>query len=145
MTEWDDTSAPVKAKRGKPEMLLQRAIRAYISRCVVGGFSWAVPNEVGNISKAYLMSRKANGVTAGAPDLVVVFHHGVCFMEMKAPRGTVSPSQAAVHDILRDCGQQIHVVRSIEDAEAALRAAGATLRRSKLSAPMPVQPLRAAG
>lgn len=149
MSEWDDLPAP--AKRGKPEMLIQQACLAYVGKCVVGGFAFAIPNETHGsgqgqrASKAYLMTRKANGVRSGSPDLYVCFHGGDLWVEVKAPKGTITESQHAVHAILRECGKHVAVVRSIEDLEGALRAAGATLRRSKLSAPIPVQPLRAAG
>jgi hypothetical protein len=48
----------------------------------------------------------------------------VMFLEVKAPRGRLSASQEIFHDELQRQGMQVAVVRSQDEAVAALRGAG---------------------
>lgn len=67
---------------------------------------------------------KAMGVIAGWPDLAI-YGPGpdgpsVWFVEVKEPRGVVSPAQRVVHDRLMDAGLSVRVVRSVDDLRAAV-------------------------
>lgn len=79
---------------------------------------------------------KAMGTTAGWPDLAL---YGALvtdeastpfagFMEVKTRTGRLSEAQRDIHDRLRDCGFQVAVVRSVDDAIAAARAWGLPVR-----------------
>jgi hypothetical protein len=50
-------------------------------------------------------------IGAGWPDLVAVRGVRVLFLELKAQAATVSPLQAAVHDVLHSAGLDVRVVR----------------------------------
>ena len=66
---------------------------------------------------------KRMGVTPGIPDLVLVLPYGrVCWFELKAPKGPVRSSQIAIHDRLRECGQQVYIVKSFDAFEQIVNA-----------------------
>ena len=66
---------------------------------------------------------KRMGVTPGIPDLVLVLPYGrVCWFELKAPKGVLSKSQIAIHDRLRECGQQVYIVKSFDAFEQIVNA-----------------------
>jgi hypothetical protein len=79
---------------------------------------------------------KAMGATAGFPDISL---YGALvtdeastpfagFMEVKTKAGRLSEAQRAVHDRLRDCGFNVAVVRSTDEALKAARSWGLPLR-----------------
>jgi hypothetical protein len=72
--------------------------------------------------------RKARGVIAGTPDLQVMYCGRTLFIELKAPRGSVSGEQRHLHDRLRRAGFSVAVCRSIEDVVGALERFGIPLR-----------------
>jgi len=131
--EIDWLEKPAK-KRGNPELLVQRAVIAFVKRCVAGGFAFHVPNETGaRTGRGHLFARHRAGVVSGVPDIYAFWPGGSCWMECKADKGKLSDAQEAMLSMLRDAGQHVGVVRGVEDAEAVLRAAGAPLRTSRLA------------
>lgn len=59
---------------------------------------------------------RVQGVRRGAPDLVVFGEGGrVVLLEVKSPRGRLSLHQAQTHQLLRDMGHDVRVVRSLAD------------------------------
>ena len=62
---------------------------------------------------------KKSGVLAGIPDIFIPFpcgdYHGL-FIEMKSPKGTVSPAQRDALDYLFDKGYRVEVCYSAEYA-----------------------------
>jgi hypothetical protein len=109
-------------KRAAPERAIQSAIR---QRLIFHGVVCiAIPNAAKR-SPGMARAMKAEGLMAGAPDLVCVGDHGrVAWLEVKAPRGVVSDAQASVHELLRRKGHLVAVVRSQDEAADTLRAAG---------------------
>jgi len=67
---------------------------------------------------------KAAGVMSGFPDLICLTYAGAFFLEVKTPKGRVSPVQSQVHDMLRERGFSVGVVRSIDDVRDFLKAEG---------------------
>ena len=62
---------------------------------------------------------KAEGVSAGAPDWVLMAPRGQFVglaLEFKGPAGRVSPAQAAWHDTLRRERWAVYIVKSAEEA-----------------------------
>jgi len=57
-----------------------------------------------------------SGLLPGAPDLIVIGHNKVFFMEVKKQDGKQSPSQVIMQKMIEGRGFQYHVVRSVEDA-----------------------------
>jgi len=58
----------------------------------------------------------------GIPDVCGTVGAAALFWEIKTAKGQVSPSQQIVHEAIRRAGGTVSVVRSLEDAEDALRA-----------------------
>lgn len=116
--------APRKGKRRqKPELAIQRAILGFVARCCPGSDVRAIPND--SMTRGAQLARRAQGVIAGTPDLVVIAPGGITvWLEVKAPRGVLSEAQKGTHAHWKRNGHHVAVVRSIEDAEAVLRAAG---------------------
>jgi hypothetical protein len=46
----------------------------------------------------------------------------VCWFELKAPKGVLSTSQIAIHDRLRECSQQVYIVKSFDSFEQIVNA-----------------------
>lgn len=112
----------LRKRRGSPEASIQRAI--------IGALRWHgimavhVPNG-GKRTTAAGRRLKSEGMRAGFPDLACYSRdgqHGL--MEVKAARGVLSDDQ---HDCIEELvlrGVKVAVVRSIDDALAAVRAWG---------------------
>ena len=116
-------------KRAHPERDLQRSIVKLARQAFTQVMVAAVPNEQGGTGDAdqrarFGAARKASGVVSGFPDLIVVLPGGrVMFWECKAPRGTTSDAQELVHARLYDMGHSVAVIRTLDAAADALRAA----------------------
>lgn len=75
--------------------------------------------------------RKAMGVLAGFPDLLLfVDGTGYC-IEVKTPQGRLSPVQKRVRDILRGQGIAYEVARSVDDVRALLAEWGVRTREAR--------------
>ena len=81
------------------------------------------PNE-GRHKVAYRAKQKRLGMRAGWPDLEIFVQRtwwrddtpwSPIFLEIKTPKGRVSPAQKAVHAELETAGCAVAVVRSVED------------------------------
>lgn len=69
---------------------------------------------------------KGDGMMPGFPDLICVWPGGGKLLEVKREKGgKIEDSQKAAHSLLEAHGWPVAVVRSIDDALAALDAAGA--------------------
>jgi len=134
-----------RVKRGKPEAKVSVAVRQFIRRAVPKAFWFTIPNETqgSKNEKHHLLARKAAGVVSGVPDLCVMWPGGgIAWLELKAGKNTASVQQNDIHAVMRDCGQKVYVVWSADDAELALRDAGAPLTGSTgLRMAVPVEPL----
>ena len=68
---------------------------------------------------------KAEGVTAGVPDLMIAARralYGGLFVEMKAGKaGKISDAQRAMHQRLADAGYLVEVCRTFDDFERVVR------------------------
>lgn len=71
---------------------------------------------------------KMLGMRAGLPDLFVIGPQRVLCLEVKAPKGSLTPAQADAIEALAACGIPTVVVRSLEEAERFLREQGVPLR-----------------
>jgi predicted ATPase with chaperone activity len=115
-------SCPNRPKRrGAPEAAIQRAIidrlRLYGVLCV------AVPNE-GKRTAVTGRRLKGAGMRPGFPDLICMQDGQAAFLEVKAPKGVVSDAQHIMHAELELQRMRVAVVRSQDEAVAALRGWG---------------------
>lgn len=113
------------AKRANPEADLQRAVVAALYAALPpNAIVQCCANEIraggakGRRDQGLAVSM---GVYAGFSDLIVIVGGRVLFLELKAPKGVLSPAQRAFRD--RVCAQGFGwaLVRSIDDALQALR------------------------
>lgn len=111
----------------RPEEAVHRAIVAHLRfRLPKPWLFWHTPNG-GARSKAEGGVLKALGTLAGIPDLFVAGDGRVIAIEIKGPKGVLSPSQIATLGALATAGIPTIVARSWDDVEAALRGLGVPL------------------
>ena len=94
-------------------------------------FAWATVNESGfGGKKAIILGsiRKQCGVVAGIPDLFVFSKGQLIGLELKTIVGTQSDSQKVIEKRIEASGGTYHLVRSVQEAEEALRADGVDLK-----------------
>lgn len=117
--------------KATPEHFIQCAIADFLKIALpASALSFAVPNG-GDRNKIVAAKLKREGVVSGVADLIVIDRRGdgsrVIGLEVKAPKGTVSPLQKIWAKHLEQSGGVYYVVRSIEDVAAALEAEGVRL------------------
>lgn len=121
MGDEDDVILTPRKRRSNPEAAIQRAI---VQRLVWHGCKViAIPNE-GKRSVRAGRAMRGTGLAKGAPDLMILRAGRVGFLEVKAPKGRVSPAQVEMHAAMARQGFTVHVVRSQDEAVAALRGEG---------------------
>lgn len=112
-----------KRKPARNEHCLQRAVVRWcdgLGRRIVQGRFFAIPNG-GARDIVTAAKLKAEGVRAGAPDLVFYGPSGCLWIEMKnGTSGTVSASQKAMHESLRGNGHRIEVCRDLAETIEAI-------------------------
>lgn len=114
------------------EQKIHQAILRYLEVTLPWGFVvHHSPN--GGLLKGEVGRSRGLGTKPGWPDLQVVGRTEAGepftgYLEVKAPRGQLSPEQIAIHDRLRDCGYAVAVVRSITDTREAVRSWGVATR-----------------
>lgn len=119
-------------RRGTPEADLQRAVvsalrfalpkTAIIHHCAN---EVTEPGQRGAKRQAILVGM---GVYPGFADLMVLCDGRVLFLELKAPKGRLSTTQAAFRDAVQAQGFDWALVRSLDDALGALADHGFTTR-----------------
>lgn len=123
-------------KRGNPEHDVQRAIVALL-RVVIPApvvVHHAV-NSVGMSGKRAAVQGgilKALGVHAGFSDLIVLAQGRAVFLEVKSDKGTLRASQVQFRDAVQAMGFPWALVRSADEALAAIEAAGIETRAKAL-------------
>ena len=109
----------------KPESALQRDIRNALAK--LGLETVHVPNGAhlaGEREKRgrHMANLKRDGLRVGMADLLVYARGGrIAHLEVKTPGNNQTPAQVAVQEWLEAWGHRYAVVRSIDDALAAVR------------------------
>lgn len=111
----------------QPEHKVQVSIVKWLRTVMPQAMIQHVRNEHGKRGRAGMYAanhQKAAGVMSGFPDLIVLpfASVGAFFLEVKAPKGSVSKVQKQVHEMLQARGYPVGVVRSIDDTREFLRA-----------------------
>lgn len=102
---------------------IQRAIGAYLDRVLPQGSMWAaIPGGEYRVGAREGFRLKRLGARAGMPDILIVHDGRALFFEVKRPGSYPTAVQRATHDALRIAGCRVSVVRSVDDARAALEA-----------------------
>lgn len=72
---------------------------------------------------------RGDGMQLGFPDLILMWNHGIAFVEVKRPKlGKISPEQDYMHVRIQACGFPVHVVTSAQEVFALLKERGAPCR-----------------
>lgn len=101
----------------RPEHKIQVALLDYLAVAGRRDLHWfAIPNgERRHIAVAARL--KAEGVRRGSPDLVFLLPAGrVAWLEMKAPKGTLSSDQKLFRDVALSLGHHWALARSVDEA-----------------------------
>ena len=118
----------------RPEHLIQVAIVNRL-RAEFDAIVAAVPNGGGR-GKLEAVALKEEGVEPGHPDLIAYGREGrALLLEVKAPSGSLSLVQRRLIPDLRERGFPVAVVRSVDEALAAMREAGFGPRRPPAAEP----------
>lgn len=120
--------------RNQDEARLQGALVAFLraalpSRAIVA----AIPNG-GSRDKREAAKLKWQGVLAGMPDLIVIIDGKLIGLELKALKGVLSGPQKDIGERFNENGFPWSCVRSLEQAEAFLRAHDVPLRATAMAA-----------
>ena len=123
----------MKPRRASPEHQLQVAVAQYLTHALRPPVLWtALDAGAGKMSKASAGLRKARGVKAGWPDLLIMEPAGlyrtlVLGIELKAKKGTLSEAQFDRAEDFLGCNATYHVARSVDEVETILRLNGIPL------------------
>ncbi len=119
------------ARRRDPEGQLQRSIVEWLGWAVPPhplGPWWTAVNPVSFKSEAVAGKSKAMGMKPGVPDMVFVWRGRPIWVELKAPKGTVTTVQEQVHEAITVCGGVVAVVRSIDQLAGLFETVGIPMR-----------------
>lgn len=119
-------------RRGTPEADVQRSIVTLLRAVIPApGMIHASGHEQPGRSREWARRQailKGMGALAGFPDLIVLADGVTLFLEVKAPGGSLSPAQREFRDHAQAQGFPWALVRSADDALAAVHAAGIKTR-----------------
>ena len=122
-------------RRAAPEAAIQRSIVAMLRAVVPApGIITASGHEQRGHGKAAMLRQmrlREMGTLAGTPDLLVIADGITCWLEVKAPGGSLQPNQRAFRDAMAAQGVAWALVRSPDEALAAVHAAGIRTRAAK--------------
>jgi hypothetical protein len=118
-----------KAPPAGSEHDLQAAVAEYLTLALPPDEAvfCAIPNG-GKRDKGTVGKLKAEGLLAGAPDLLILWRGRAIGLELKARRGRLSSAQLAFSMRWTTAGGVYAVARSLDDVAALLEAAGVPLR-----------------
>ena len=108
------------------ERQTQRAILAMCGTVFPAALIAHVPNGAHLSGDDAARSRQmgaliGDGLKKGFPDLIVLWNHGVGFLEVKRPKGgVVSPAQEGMIARLLDLGHRVAVVTSADETQAVM-------------------------
>lgn len=104
----------------QPEHALQVQVVRYLTMALPPSVRFTASLAGVKMTKAQAGRAKAAGLRPGWPDLQLFFPDGVTrYVELKTPRGVMSPEQRAFHDFAKPHGIAV-VCRSVDDVHQAL-------------------------
>lgn len=125
-------------KRAQPELALHKAVAIYLNVALPPEVFWTSIEHSG--TGAYHGQKlKAKGVKSGVPDILISWEgeYRINFfrcetetgwIELKAPKGTLSDEQKQVRERLENLGHHYVVCKSVSDVARALEDWGVPLR-----------------
>ncbi len=117
----------------RPEETIQRAVFQHIAaRAMPGVFAWHTPNG-GKRNLVEAIKLKRMGTLAGVPDVLILMGGRLYALELKAPKGRLTPAQERVLERMKVCGATVATTYGLDEALVALEVWG-ILRREKAAA-----------
>lgn len=139
----DTDSKRNKRPRKSPEADLQKAVVRFLYLALPHDVEWSALDSARKRTPAQQGFFKAMGGREGVPDMVFVRPQtGTIWIELKAPKGKISPAQQRWMDAINATpGSWAYVCRSVDDVERALRKSGLTLRATVINFGRDIPPL----
>ncbi len=133
----DAVQASNQPKRKRPEQGLHIAVAQFLRVALRPPTFWTSIDHASGMKAGKLAGalRKARGVKAGLPDILVMkdsINTCVIGIELKATKGSLSPAQTDMATRFAECNAHYRVARSVEDVDFILRSFGVPLH-AKLS------------
>lgn len=125
-------AAPSRKRRATPEADIQRDIVSLVRGVMPGAILHHSANEIragGEAARKRQGIQVGMGVHPGFADLILIAQGRVMFIEVKSRTGALSGPQERFRDDVQAQGFAWALVRSADDALAAIEAAGFTTRR----------------
>lgn len=100
----------------QPERNLHTAVAAYLTRSLPADALWfPVPSASRRNPRQAGVMRRAGELMPGIPDIILVYKGRIIGLELKAPKGRLSPEQKVFHERLTLSGAVVFVARSLND------------------------------
>lgn len=123
----------------RPEEVLHIAVAQFLHLALKPPVWWSsIDHGAGKMSRASAGLRKARGVKAGIPDIIILWPEGkdlrchtrVLGIELKAAKGAASPAQKETEAAWHAAMAGYVVCRSLEEVQSALNWCGFPLHAS---------------
>lgn len=114
-------------RHNRLEQMLQRQIADFL-RVGLGGSAWFTCFPAGGGGRLRGAILAGMGLKPGVPDLLIIDAGRALWIELKTPKGSVSPVQKECHSHLALARSTVAVCRSLEDVIAFLHREGVPLK-----------------
>lgn len=113
----------------RPEQTLQIQVAKYLAVALKPPVWWsAIGHGGGGASRGAFL--KAMGMKAGVPDIILLWPNNKAGIELKAPKGKLSPAQKQIIKDWSAAGAYVGVCKSLEEVAALLTKLGVPLHAS---------------
>lgn len=117
------------AKRARrTQAVMARVSEAQIHKSVADYLDAALPRScfwttfpAGGGGKVRGAQLKRRGLRAGVPDIMLIWQGQAWFIELKGPKGKLSPDQVATKGDIEDAGARVGLCRNVEEVERFLK------------------------
>jgi hypothetical protein len=116
----------------RPEQALHIAVARYLTVALRPPVWWSSIEHASKLGAVAAGMRRARGVKAGIPDIIIFWPEGKAGIELKSPTGSLSPMQNKTIDDWIAAGAHVAVCKHLEEVVEALMIWGIPLH-AKLS------------
>lgn len=103
-------------RKAQPERSLHRAVAQYLDWALpMDAFWWPVPSASHRLLPQAANMKRAGELKPGLPDIMLCYRGRLICIELKAPKGRLSPAQREVHERITLSGGVVCVCRSLEE------------------------------
>jgi hypothetical protein len=103
-------------RKDQPERRLHLQVANYLDLALpANAFWWPTPNASKRLPRQAANMKRAKEFKPGIPDIMICYRGRLICIELKSPKGRVSPEQDAVHERLTLSGAAVGICRSLDD------------------------------